>query len=48
MSVLSTDDVLRERSGLVVECLIRDPGAAGRASPASLLVALEQDTLILA
>ena len=37
---------VRERSGLVVECLTRYRRAAG--SPASLRCVLEQDTLILA
>ena len=37
-----------ESSGPVVECLSRDRGVAGRASPASLCCVLEQDTLVLA
>ena len=38
----------REHSGSVVECLTRDRGLRGRASPASLPCVLEHDTLILA
>ena len=35
-------------SGSVVDCLTRDQGATGSASPASLCCVLEQDTLIVA
>ena len=37
-----------ERSGSVVECLIRDRGAAGSSSTDACVVVLEQDTFILA
>ena len=46
--MIITQFIFRERGGSVVECLTREQGARVRASLASLLCVLEQDTFILA